>query len=164
MPATLMRQWEMLRAIPRAPRKIDGASLEMLLTELGYDVDRRTIQRDLQKLSEAFPLVCDDRTKPFGWSFMEGSDVFDVPGMDHHAALAFHLAEEHLKSLLPVPLKANLAPWFERAGRLLAELRPGGVKSWAQKVCVVPPALPRRPRAPSLRRPRAPRGWPATAS
>ena len=144
MPDTLMRQWHMLRAIPRAPRKVDGATLEMLLTELGYDVDRRTIQRDLQKLTEAFPLVCDDRTKPFGWSFMEGSDVFDVPGMDHHAALAFHLADLHLKGLMPAPLKSILKPWFDRADKLLAELPRGGVKSWSHKVCVVPPAMPRR--------------------
>jgi predicted DNA-binding transcriptional regulator YafY len=145
MPDTLMRQWEMLRLIPRAPRKIDGASLEQKLRDVGYDIDRRSVQRDLQKLSELFPIYADERSKPFGWSWSTDGAVFDIPGMDSHAALAFHLAGLHLQGLLPAPLSANLKPWFDRAGKLLGELRAGGVKTWAHKVCAVPPVLPRLP-------------------
>jgi predicted DNA-binding transcriptional regulator YafY len=65
--------------------------------------------------------------------------------MDAHAALAFRLADLHLQSLLPATLSANLAPWFDRARSVLDELRAGGVKTWTQKVCAVPPALPRLP-------------------
>jgi hypothetical protein len=32
-------------------------------------VTRRTLQRDVEKLARAFPLVCRDDTKPFGWSW-----------------------------------------------------------------------------------------------
>jgi len=145
MPDTLMRQWEMLRLIPRAPRKIDGASLEQKLRDVGYDIDRRSIQRDLQKLSDFFPIVSDERSKPFGWSWSTDGAVFDIPGMDSHAALAFHLADLHLHGLLPAPLAANLKPWFERARKLLDELRAGGVKTWAHKVCAVQPVLARKP-------------------
>ncbi len=66
---TLVRQWRMLQMIPRAPRKIDAATLEARLREHGLAIDRRSIQRDLQKLSSVFPLVCDDRHKPYGWSW-----------------------------------------------------------------------------------------------
>lgn len=147
MPDTLLRQWEMLRLIPRAPRKIDGATLEARLRDVGYDIDRRSIQRDLQKLSDFFPIVSDERSKPFGWSWSTDGAVFDIPGMDAHAALAFHLADLHLQGLLPAPLRDNLKPWFDRARKLLDELRAGGVKTWAHKVCAVPPVLPRRPPA-----------------
>jgi predicted DNA-binding transcriptional regulator YafY len=66
----LHRQWLMLRLIPRAPRKIDSAGLESALREQGQHIDRRSIQRDLHKLSALFPIVCDDSHKPFGWSWM----------------------------------------------------------------------------------------------
>ncbi len=60
----------MLRLIPRAPRKIDTATLQAALRAEGYVVDRRSIQRDLHKLSTVFPIVCDDAHKPYGWSWM----------------------------------------------------------------------------------------------
>ncbi|MCB1745283.1 MAG: WYL domain-containing protein, partial [Gammaproteobacteria bacterium] len=54
---TLARQWEMLRAVPRAPRKITTAELEVHLKDRGYGISRRSIERDLQKLSAWFPLT-----------------------------------------------------------------------------------------------------------
>ena len=66
MADTLLRQWTMLRLIPRAPRKIETAALERLLFEEGFEVNRRSIQRDLNTLSTRFPLLCDMREKPYG--------------------------------------------------------------------------------------------------
>jgi len=63
---TIYRQWLTLQAIPRAPRKIDGATLERILAERGFDIHRRSIQRDLMALSFVFPLVCDDCPKSYG--------------------------------------------------------------------------------------------------
>ncbi|MGZ3416865.1 MAG: helix-turn-helix transcriptional regulator [Polyangiales bacterium] len=70
----------MLRLIPRAPRKIDSAALEAALCEHGQAIDRRSIQRDLHKLSVVFPIVCDDTHKPFGWSWMR--DGISAMGRD----------------------------------------------------------------------------------
>ncbi len=67
---TILRQWAMLRNIPPAPRKISTGMLRERLIEEGYSVDIRTIQRDLGKLSLLFPLYCDGRSKPWGWSWM----------------------------------------------------------------------------------------------
>lgn len=36
MSDVLHRQWQMLRLLPRAPRKIDGARIEALLAETGF--------------------------------------------------------------------------------------------------------------------------------
>ncbi len=63
-PQILFRQGLMLRLLPRAPRTMDAARLEEGLAAQGVTIDWRSIERDLQRLSAVFPLVCDDRTKP----------------------------------------------------------------------------------------------------
>ena len=64
---TLFRHWQMLRLIPRAPRRIDAATLERLLRQEGIEVQRRSIQRDLESLAATFTaLECDERSKPYG--------------------------------------------------------------------------------------------------
>lgn len=63
---TLLRQWAMLRFIPRHPRRIDTGRLRAELQKQGYEITLRTIQRDLNKLSAVLPLVC-DQSKPQGW-------------------------------------------------------------------------------------------------
>ena len=70
MSDTLLRQWAMLRHIPRAPHKTDTTTLRMRLMAEGFQVEPRTIQRDLNKLSLQFALVCDESTLPHGWSWM----------------------------------------------------------------------------------------------
>jgi len=97
---TLLRHWHMLRRIPRYPRKISTAELEGSLDAAGYPTSRRTIQRDLDKLSVEFPLVTDGN-KPSGWSWQEDAEIFDVPGMDTSAALTFHMVDTYLSRLLP---------------------------------------------------------------
>ena len=53
---TLYRQWLMLSKIPRYPRSISAPDLKSILEDEGYEIDIRTIQRDLLKLSSPFPL------------------------------------------------------------------------------------------------------------
>jgi len=81
MSDTLMRQWQMLRLVPRHPGEISTAELKQRLADEGFDTTQRTIQRDLMTLSDIYPLTCDDRSKPFGWSWMSEADVLDVPCM-----------------------------------------------------------------------------------
>ena len=65
---TVLRYWQMLRVIPRGPRRIDSAGVERLLREQGIEVGRRSIQRELEALATSFPALCCDRqSKPYGW-------------------------------------------------------------------------------------------------
>ncbi|MCO4761619.1 MAG: hypothetical protein KC502_08960 [Myxococcales bacterium] len=73
MASTMLRQWLMLSMIPIAPRKTTAATLLDELQDRGWELDVRTVQRDLQQLSTVLPLVCDDRSRPYGWSWQ--SDV-----------------------------------------------------------------------------------------
>lgn len=78
MASTLVRQWHMLSMLPRGPRRIDAATLAERLRAKGYDVHRRTIQRDLVELARLFPIVSDDRTKPYGWRWADGAEPLCV--------------------------------------------------------------------------------------
>lgn len=74
MTTQLIRQWLILSMIPKAPPRIDVAGIEERLAELGVVVHRRTIQRDLLHLSRVFPLVADERERPFGWRWADGAE------------------------------------------------------------------------------------------
>jgi predicted DNA-binding transcriptional regulator YafY len=145
MSDTLYRHWQTLKLIPRAPRKASAAMIESGLRERGFDVSRRSLERDLQKLSESFPLVVDDRTKPYGWSWMKEGAPFDIPGMDVHTALAFRMADEHVARLLPSATYEYLAPHFDHARTVLDGLQGRTMKKWPSKVSVTPTSQPLRP-------------------
>lgn len=139
MSDTILRQWMMLRQLPRHPRKIDAASLAVTLAEAGYRVSRRSIERDLVKLAAVFPIACDDKHKPYGWSWMAGAAAFDLPAMDTHTALAFKMASEHLRPLLPEVTRGYLEPHFARAQAVLDEHEGNALSDWPAKVRVVAP-------------------------
>lgn len=73
MQPTILRQWVMLAMLPHPPRRIDTATIERQLRDLGYEIHRRTIQRDLVQLSSVLPIVSDQREKPFGWRWAENA-------------------------------------------------------------------------------------------
>lgn len=139
---TLLRHWTMLRAIKPHASKTSAADVEKALVANGFAVTRRSIERDLIKLAQIFPLE-HDATKPRGWWWKKSADVFDLPAMDLHTALAFRMAGEHLAWLLPEATRARLQPHIDRAAKVLQELPDNGLGAWPGKVRVLPagPAL-----------------------
>lgn len=147
MSETLIRQWMMLRHVPRHPRKVDAKALAIMLSGAGFEVSRRSIERDLMKLATVFPLRCDDRHKPYGWSWEPGSEALDLPSMDVHAALAFRMAAEHLRPVLPEVTLGYLEPHFLRAKAVLDGLSDNRLAGWPEKVRVLASGQPVRPPA-----------------
>ncbi len=143
MPDTLLRHWEMLRHLPRHPRKVAVAELVARLGDAGFAVTRRSIERDLVKLSVLFPIACDDQHKPHGWSWGAHAAAFDLPAMDIHAALAFRMAAEHLRPVLPEATYRHFEPHFRRAEAALDGLEQNALANWPAKVHVLPPGPPR---------------------
>ncbi|MDQ7012053.1 MAG: hypothetical protein Q9M29_09550, partial [Mariprofundaceae bacterium] len=138
MSDTLMRQWQMLRLVPRHPGKVSTAEIKQRLADEGFETTQRTIQRDLMTLSSIYPLACDERGRPYGWSWMADAEVMDIPGMDSHTALTFHLVKEHLEPLLPKATLRLLQPHFRTARHILDEIRTKrGAPGWIDKVRVV---------------------------
>lgn len=145
---TLMRQWAMLRHIPRLPARISVAELDSLLALEGHEVTRRTIERDLHSLSAQFPLTVDERSKPFGWSWAKGAGLHVLPQLTPAQSVALLLAKQHLRNLLPPTLHQELGPVFEAAQRSLSAT---GWKDWHQRTSVIPTGV-------SLIPPRVPQG------
>ncbi len=148
MSDTLMRQWLMLNMIPRHPKKIAVSQIRMDLEQEGFRTSMRTIQRDLNRLSEQFPLVSDERSKPFGWSWAKDAKILDIPGMDSHTALAFWTADQHLKPLLPKSTVGKLQMHFNRAAKVLDSTSAASpVSRWRDKLRVLHRGPPLRPPA-----------------
>lgn len=145
-PDTLLRQWQMLRMIPRYPQKITARDLfEKLLAEQ-FDVTKRTVERDLLSLSEMFPLVSDERDKPYGWSWSKDAPAFSLPGLSHTEALTLAMVEQHLDTLLPSSTLQQLQPYFNAAKQHLSSIpKSERARSWLNKVRTVPPTQPLLP-------------------
>lgn len=139
---TLSRQWVMLQAIPRSPRKATAADLESRLRDEGFAVSRRTLERDLQALSARFPLELDDRSKPYGWSWAKNAQFEFLPKLTSPQAIALLLARTHLRDLLPQPMNAELTPIFDAATQALSG---SGWKDWHKCTAVVPMGIPHIP-------------------
>lgn len=140
---TLMRQWAMLRAIPRHPRRIDAPTIHGRLRDLGMEVSLRTVQRDLNALAETFPLDFDE-SKPQGWCWRPGAGQLEIPSMDAHAALTFNLVEEYMQNLLPRSTLSHMAPWFD-AAQGVASSQASTITKWRDKLRVIPHTLNKVP-------------------
>jgi predicted DNA-binding transcriptional regulator YafY len=140
---TLMRQWAMLKAIPRYPRRVDASTIHGQLCALGMNVTLRTVQRDLNTLGKSFPLDIDE-SKPKGWCWRQGAGQFEVPSMDAHAALTFSLVEQYMQHLLPRSTLSHMRPWFE-AAEGMANSQVSSVTKWRDKLRVVPHAFNKVP-------------------
>lgn len=138
MSETLLRQWSMLRMVPRAPRKTTVTELVEKLRDRGYSVSNRTVERDLISLSREFGLYCDDRNRPHGWQFMEDATVMDLPSMDPQTALTLKLVNEFTAHLLPRSTLRYLKPHLRVADGVLDDFADGGLARWKEAVRVLP--------------------------
>jgi predicted DNA-binding transcriptional regulator YafY len=145
MSETVLRQWAMLRAIPRAPRKIEASRIKSQLEALGFETTLRTVQRDLVELARSFPLTCNETDRPYGWQWVKDAHVFDVPGMDPQTALTFLLVEGFLKPLLPPSTLSTLEAYINTAKGVLDQTSRNQLAMWPDKVRIVPRGQPLKP-------------------
>ena len=135
------RQILMLKRIPSLPKSVSTTDLcEYLLHQEGFDVTERTVQRDLAALSKIFELVCDQRNKPYGWSFKKYA-IFDIPVMDSAMAITFDMVGRHLKELLPTESFNAIRPQIERARKRLNSLELSKTTKWSKKFAWIPEGL-----------------------
>lgn len=114
--ATLL-QLEILRRIPKLPQKIDARTLHQQILDAGFERDLRSIQRTLKVLCEHFDIECDERSKPYGYSWKLRSEGLALPILNEQQSLLLKLAEQQLKYLLPANLMASMKPFFEQADK-----------------------------------------------
>jgi len=138
---TLARQWELLKLLPNKPPGLSASDLRHRLHDSGHETSKRTVERDLNELSQLFPLQCNDKGAPYGWHWMQGSPI-ELPGLSLSDALTLQLVEGSLRLLIPNYMLKTLEPRFQQARLKLKALREEIPSAgWLEKVATVHPEL-----------------------
>jgi len=143
---TLSRLLELLKALPHH-RWATPSELRDQLADHGFDVDLRSVQRDLKELQKSFPLDHNDKGKPHGWRW-SAEAAGGIASMSTPEALMLVLVQQHLQAALPATMLEGFESLFARARQRLERLGPrAGATRWPQKVRAAPPGLPMMPPA-----------------
>lgn len=139
--ATLLRQWAMLMAIPREPAMRTVQDIQLRLRDEGHDIDVRTIQRDLNRLSGIFGFTCQADTggRTQHWFFPKAFRTISVPEMPAVAALALLVARDQSNGLIPPVVVSLLKPYFHTADEVLDREIQKGLNTWKDRVRIVRP-------------------------
>ncbi|NTV13127.1 MAG: WYL domain-containing protein [Desulfobulbaceae bacterium] len=141
----LARLLEILKHLPSKGPGYTARELSEWLGQNGYEVSKRTVERDLTELACHFPLMCNDKSAPYGWHWLQG-DGPDLPCLTVAEALSLTLVEDLLRPLLPGAILESLEPRFRQAQKKLTALAETNPKArWAEKVRQVSPSLPLLP-------------------
>ena len=137
--------FELLKRIPKS-RPITASELHQQLFSAGIERDIRSIQRNLEMLSEHFDIVRDDRSKPYGYSWKKNSHGFSLPQLSPQESLLLNLAEDYLSNLLPSNVISSMDGFFKEARYNLNPSK-SHVKErdWLRKVRVVSETQPLLP-------------------
>jgi predicted DNA-binding transcriptional regulator YafY len=142
---TVLLALELMRRIPRG-RKVTAKELHEQLVDSDVGRDLRTIQRQLEMLSEHFDIERDDRSKPYGYSWKGHSHGMALPMLTEQESLLLTLAEQHLGSLLPASLMKSMEGFFVQARTNLAPYSNAQrEREWLKKVRVVSTTQPLLP-------------------
>ena len=142
---TVLLAVELMRRIPRG-RKVTAGELHQQLKDAGIERELRTIQRQLEMLSEHFEIERDDRSKPYGYRWLEQAKALAMPNLTPQESLLLQLAEEHLKNLLPPRLMKSMDAFFSQAKRNLGSESSARLeREWPGKVRVVATSQPLLP-------------------
>ncbi len=155
MSETLIRQWQMLRLLPRMPKMLSTPDIHSALLAAGFSVTARTVQRDLENLqSQWLSLESDTDGRAHLWAWSRDALPLDTPRLSTSEALTFLMTEEHLRDLMPASTLAQMKHYFElarqrlglvlpRFGAANAAERATSVESnWRAKVRVLPSNQP----------------------
>lgn len=134
---TVLLAIELLRRIPRN-RRVTAAELHKQLFAAGIVRELRSIQRQLESLSQHFDIERDDRSKPYGYSWKENTRGLNLPMLSEQESLLLTLAESHLRSLLPVSLMKSMEIFFQQARQKLGpQFSDKKEREWLSKVRTV---------------------------
>ncbi len=139
---TLSRHWEMLKLLPTRDPGCSALQLCHLLKDAGFEVSKRTVERDLQELSCIFPLISDESGRTYLWRWMDNASI-DIPGVSIAEAISLRMVEGTIKTVLPKLLLRSIEPKFQQARSKIAALSVSNPSaSLIDKIAVVSPTLP----------------------
>lgn len=139
---TVRLSLEILRHIPRKG-KITSQQLHAKVEAAGFKCSIRTIQRQMNELSDQFDIESDAPSKPIGYKWKPNARGLGLPILSEQESLLLALAEQQLRNLLPADLMRSLSSYFVQANNTLAPaLKSTKGKEWLSKVRVVSTTQP----------------------
>ncbi len=110
----LQIQLEILRLIPKT-RFITAEEILQKLADIGVQRDIRSIQRQLESLSQQFEIERDMRDKPYGYRWKSNAKGLDLPILNEQQSLVLMLAKQYLNGILPSSIMNSMEAFFQQA-------------------------------------------------
>ena len=128
------RKIQTLRALPKAPARKSVTDVFKDLKHQGFEIDRRSLQRDLKALARLFPIENDGNKDIPGWCWQKDAEKFELPEMSPSVALSFRMVKLFLERFMPPSTMTELGSYFDYADRILNSLPNNQLSDWTQKV------------------------------
>jgi predicted DNA-binding transcriptional regulator YafY len=136
----------MLRLIPGHDQPgRTAAEVAAALSTRGFEVTRRTVERDLDGLRECMPLEINHGERPQRWRWQKTRGL-DVPGMEVAEAMALIMMQDAMTAHLPSCFIEALHRRLVQANKTVVALARSGAKArWSDRVRVVPSTVVLKP-------------------
>lgn len=142
MSEALKRHFDILKMLSK-DRALKTSDVHQKLETLGHSISKRTVERDLQNLSLAYPIVTEEKDNALWWRYAQGVAINLFPGLSEAEAVSFIMLKQFAEQLLPESLAQDLEPYFQEAKRTLSsEISKSAIRSWPDKIRTVPANQP----------------------
>ena len=140
----LHRHWSLLQRVPIRPAAKTAQQLTDELRQDGFNVSKRTIERDLNELKRGpFAVVSDEKgigNNPNKWFFERDAKLHLLPAMNIQTAFTLMFAKSTLSDSMPPSVLGPMTPIFEKAETTLAAAMKT-YKDWGQYIKHVPRSM-----------------------
>jgi predicted DNA-binding transcriptional regulator YafY len=137
--STILRQISMLKMLRKFPGFDLTKEIHQRLIDEGFNVTKRTIERDLLKLSDVMGLTSGDNPERNEWSYINHSREL-LPALSPNEALLLIQAKLHLQNMMPFKALQSLEPRFNKAEATLSQNKL--MANWQDKIKVVQGMVP----------------------
>ena len=138
---TLMRNVELLRAVPHQSW-VKTSELTKRLSDRGYKVNKRTVERDLKALESEFGLQCTTEGRTNLWKWREPPRE-GIGATSASEALVMVMVEQYMTAALPPMMLESFRELFAKSHAKLNSLAADSKASnWLKKVRAVSPVMP----------------------
>ena len=137
MSRSFNRKIQTLKLIGSSGNKKGLKEIHKALLAEGFDIDIRSLQRDINALAESFEIENDGNKDQPGWFWKKEAKGLNLPGLTPSVALTFKMAEHYLKKVFPRSTLDNLNGYFNNANRYLKSLTANKLALWDQKVAII---------------------------
>jgi len=129
----------MLKLIPKSPSYILTKQLHQSLADEGFNVSKRTVERDLDNLAALVGIDFTKGADGFKWCYMTTSSEFS-PAIAPSEALLLCIAYRQIIDVLPFKCISDIEPKFLKAEQTLA--CNDKFKNWQDRVKIISFGLP----------------------